>query len=431
MDLLQNAASVYNEMLDIEYLFIGGKSGILHSHILNFTPDEFKHIIGLHKLTDIPLICRSSSNNLLFAIKRNQLTLDDISTSVFYPKIKERIQNLINLPDYLNTASLFYSWDKKRSPYSNIDADIMIPVQSPIDKSSIYIFFKNGNNEKFKLSECIVETAESQKLVSLISEKRDYTKGQVRPPILLYKEKREISTGIKTVLIDKLILQNNQKQINTSISNTKKITEITLESRIADKVTTISTNAVCNNPRDLIELYELTKQGSVYNTSIEHICIENGHAIQTFDAYLHKTAEIEYAYNKFETAEEKPNFKELHERLDKFLVPFIHKECETLTWSPTAAIWERQMQSNRAISEKQSESNTENNTESKIKSDKSDASETTTANTGGEIQSKNTNEYNFDTKYASKLARLNATIANSSFAPPSTPTDDFTDYFTQ
>lgn len=206
---------------------------------------------------------------------------------------------------------------------------------------------------------------------------------------------------------------------------------VTLESRIADKVTAISTDAICNNPRNLIELYELTKQGSVHNTDIERISMKNGHTIQTFDAYLHKRAEIEYAYNKFETAEEKPDFKELHERLDKFLAPFIHKECETLTWSPTAAIWEREMQSNRAISGKQSDTNTEYNTESKIKSDKSDASETKTANTGGVIQSKNTNENITDTKYASKLARLNATIADSSFAPPSTPTDDFTNYFSK
>lgn len=257
---------------------------------------------------------------------------------------------------------------------------------------------------------------ESQRIIAILSknvsesqyEKTNYVAKKIEIKPLLTKLAKDVP-------INKSLYQDND----------------TLESRIADKITTISTNAVCNNPRNLIELYELTKQGSVYNTSIERICIENGHAIQTFDAYLHKTAEIEYAYDKFETTEEKPDFKELRERLDKFLTPFIHKECETLTWSPTAAIWERQMQSNRAISEKQSESNTEYNTESKIKSDKSDASETTTGNTGGATQPKNTNENITDTKYASKLARLNATIANSSFAPPSTLTDDFTNYFSK
>ena len=100
---------------------------------------------------------------------------------------------------------LYYDWEAKRSPFSNIEASIMIPSQSLFNSGqNTYIFFKNTDSEVLKLTECIVEAAKSQKLVSLISDKRDYTRGQVRPPTLLYKEKREVSTGTKTVLLDKL-----------------------------------------------------------------------------------------------------------------------------------------------------------------------------------------------------------------------------------
>lgn len=215
MDLLKKAALAYDKLLDVEYLFVSGKNGQLHSHILRFTSDEFKHTIGLHKLTDIPTLCRSSSSNILFSIKNDQLTLDDISKSTAYSQIENRIRNLAYLENYLDNALLYYDWEAKRSPFSNIEASIMIPSQSLVNSGqNTYIFFKNTDSGVLKLAECIVETAKSQKLVSLISDKRDYTRGQVRPPTLLYKEKREVSTGTKTVLLDKLSpkqsLQNEQ-----------------------------------------------------------------------------------------------------------------------------------------------------------------------------------------------------------------------------
>lgn len=232
MDLLKKAASVYDKMLDTEYLFVSGKNGQLHSHILKFTSDEFKHAVGLHKLTDIPAICRSSSSNLLFLIKSGQLTINDISRSTHYSQIESRIKNLAHLEEYLDNAMLYYDWDSKRSPFSNIEASIMIPSQSLIDiGQSTYIFFKNIDNETLKLSECIVETAKSQKLVSLISDKRDYTRGQLRPPTLLYKEKRVLSSGLKTILLDKLSskqsqqneLNNSSKPMQMSISESQNI----------------------------------------------------------------------------------------------------------------------------------------------------------------------------------------------------------------
>ncbi|MGN0587243.1 MAG: PBECR4 domain-containing protein, partial [Oscillospiraceae bacterium] len=77
MDILKNAALVYKEMLNKEYLIIGGKNGRLFSNILQFTAEEFKHCIGLHKLKDIPAIYRSSSAALFHQILNDKLTVND------------------------------------------------------------------------------------------------------------------------------------------------------------------------------------------------------------------------------------------------------------------------------------------------------------------------------------------------------------------
>ena len=117
-------------------------------------------------------------------------------------------------------------WEK-RSPFSGIEASIMIPPQSLVDsEQNTYIFFKNTNSGTLKLSDCIVETAKSQKPVSLISDNRDYARGQVRPPTLLYKEKREISTGIITVLFDKLSLQQTGQNEQSDTEKTMEMSTL-------------------------------------------------------------------------------------------------------------------------------------------------------------------------------------------------------------
>ena len=52
MDLLKKAALAYDKMLDTEYLFVSGKNGQLHSHILQFTSDEFKRKTGQNEQSD-------------------------------------------------------------------------------------------------------------------------------------------------------------------------------------------------------------------------------------------------------------------------------------------------------------------------------------------------------------------------------------------
>lgn len=204
--------------------------------------------------------------------------------------------------------------------------------------------------------------------------------------------------------------------------------DASLEERIADKISVISTEAVCNNPTSLIELYELTKQGSVRNTNIERISIEHKHVFQSFDAYLHNTIEIERAYDSLGDITEKPDFEELHERLDTFLSPFIFKERESLIWSPESATWEREKESTiRANSESQLD--VKSNTTYKNKTDTIDAKNDTNSTAKTKTESVSNSAKN--TKWASKLAKLNATINDSTFAlrNKSTPADDLTHHF--
>lgn len=210
MDILKHSALVYKEMLNKEYLIIGGKNGSLFSNILQFTAEEFKHCIGLHKLKDIPTIYRSSSAALFHQILNDKLTIDNIRNSVKFHQIKKRIENFIYIEDYLDNAMVYYDWYQQKSPYSNIEASIMIPINKSVaENQSTYIFFKHIKNQIMNLSECIIEEAAVNATVTTIIDKRDYTKGQPRPPVMMYKEKINRSTGEHIILYDKLTTQHN------------------------------------------------------------------------------------------------------------------------------------------------------------------------------------------------------------------------------
>ena len=227
MDLLQSAADAFRKLLSKEYNIVVGKNKKLFSYKLTFTKDDFKHISGLHKLKDIQYIYKASSEKLYDDIVKLRLDLSAISNSVHIAEPFNRINNLIYLEYYLDNANTIYHWDKSRSSFSTIDADIMILFPStPFTGETAYIFFKSCDGDKLQIADFFTDSILKEKPVSLFSTRRDYTRGQVRPPTLLYKEKREISTGIITVLFDKLSLQQTGQNEQSDTEKTMEMSTL-------------------------------------------------------------------------------------------------------------------------------------------------------------------------------------------------------------
>ncbi len=201
MDILMQAALAYKELLNKEYVISVGKNCKTRSYVIQFSADQFKHICGLHKLKDIKSICRSSSEALFHQIIRGEIDIQDFKSQT-RAEIEERIKNVVYLEKYFDNFSQIYDWDCKRSKFSHIDADIMIPIKSSVapDKDT-YIFLKKDVTDKtLKLSDYIVEQPAFESLVTAITDKRDYREGQVRPPTLLYKEKIDLINNSKEIL---------------------------------------------------------------------------------------------------------------------------------------------------------------------------------------------------------------------------------------
>ena len=74
---------------------------------LCFSPINFKHLLGLHKLTDIPSLS-AKSESLYQSILNKQLLFDDIIKSKYYDEIENRISNIQNIKTLLFAKELFF-----------------------------------------------------------------------------------------------------------------------------------------------------------------------------------------------------------------------------------------------------------------------------------------------------------------------------------
>ena len=74
---------------------------------LKFSPMNFKHLLGLHKLTDIPFLS-IKSESLYRAILNKQFSIDDVIKSKYYREIEFRINNITNIKTLLFSKELFF-----------------------------------------------------------------------------------------------------------------------------------------------------------------------------------------------------------------------------------------------------------------------------------------------------------------------------------
>lgn len=89
-DYLSQCVVKFQELLSNDY-YLTLEDGT-ELHIL-FQKKHFKHLLGLHKLVDMPDISRANATAMYHAILNQKITQKRIERSVWYYKIKERIEH--------------------------------------------------------------------------------------------------------------------------------------------------------------------------------------------------------------------------------------------------------------------------------------------------------------------------------------------------
>ena len=131
MDLLKKCAVRYSEYIGNDFCFLLD-CGLTFT--ASFQKRQFFHFIGLHKLTDLSDL-NTKSEIVLRNILSNVITLEDIKKSVHYPKIKDRLENFLDIDSFVNSKIIIdFDYTKVKGGNTRLMAK--------------YILFKehNGNN---------------------------------------------------------------------------------------------------------------------------------------------------------------------------------------------------------------------------------------------------------------------------------------------
>lgn len=194
MDVLKEAAIVYNNLLNVKYKIILGKKGKLTEFEIMFEKIHFHHLIGLQYLTDLPQMKRK--RDVIFdEIINGQITVETIQKSSFYTEIEQRLNDFLLFEKLLDSNDIIFKFHPNKSGFSGINADYL--MKTIYDFRTNYIFLKNYDNSDSKYCNSF-----------FFNNSNDYTRNQITMTVL-YKEKIDLTTGKSIVQLDRLKPRQN------------------------------------------------------------------------------------------------------------------------------------------------------------------------------------------------------------------------------
>lgn len=142
-DLLYQAVKFYDDNLaGKKFEIIAGKNKNQSTQIVNFEIERFYHLLGLHKLKDVPLLKRSA-RKVYYEILQGKITYNDISHSVYLWEMEDRLIYHRELLNILNIKSLYYK--SLHGEFKGIEADCFL-CNEIIPKSLYGFLFSKSNS---------------------------------------------------------------------------------------------------------------------------------------------------------------------------------------------------------------------------------------------------------------------------------------------
>ena len=188
MNNIHDCVKAFVPLLDKKYCIVLGRKGVAVTLEIVFDKKDCFHLMGLQYLTDRPELSRDRS--VVFdEIMQNKLTATHIESSVFYPKIQDRVHLLPYLEEILDRNDTIFKYNAKANSFSLIQAEYL--MKNKMEGNNVYIFLSKNENDRYF---CRSFFPEGQK---------DYTKNQASWT-LLQKKKIEISTQKEIILFNRL-----------------------------------------------------------------------------------------------------------------------------------------------------------------------------------------------------------------------------------
>ena len=149
-DYLYEAAIFYqNNLANRRFEISISRKNEERSIELLFLPSHFYHLVGLHKLTDIPSLRRSSSN-IYLEILSKKLTYSDIEKSVHINEMSDRLIHHQEMLNVLHADSLFFKSLYGR--FKGVMSDCVLTKSIEGEGLFSFLFLKRSENVYFPCS---------------------------------------------------------------------------------------------------------------------------------------------------------------------------------------------------------------------------------------------------------------------------------------
>lgn len=143
MDKLYESAKYYAENLEgKKFHLTAGKKGRLLEMDIVFDARNYKHLVGLQKLTDIPVM-KYKSDVIYQRILNKQITFETISRSEFLNEMEDRLDVFNRIRDTLFTPTTLRQ--SSRGEFKTIKADFLLS-KSDENAGNLHLFLK-GDKE--------------------------------------------------------------------------------------------------------------------------------------------------------------------------------------------------------------------------------------------------------------------------------------------
>ena len=170
IDYLYEAAAFYKDhLLNKRFLITVSRKKEQRTLEILFLPQQFHHLIGLHKLTDLPFLSRNTGNIFREILERKS-TYQDICKSVHVMEMQDRLVYHAEMLNVLKADSLFFR--SMHGYFKGIFSDCVLTRS--IDNEPVFSFlFLKQNSQVY--CPCSFFTR---------SEQREYTKDGTRWEII-------------------------------------------------------------------------------------------------------------------------------------------------------------------------------------------------------------------------------------------------------
>jgi hypothetical protein len=165
-----------------------GRKGTAHDITLRFGSADFYHLAGLQYIKDMPQL-RTRRDKVFDEVLAGRITHAQLAKSSQYSQMKPRLDALRYLQQFLDSHELTFRYNKKINPGSRIEADFIL--SNEIDERVAFLFIASVDEPGVYFCRSFFPMTD-----------KDYTAGQPKYT-LLYKEKKNISTGQSEILYNR------------------------------------------------------------------------------------------------------------------------------------------------------------------------------------------------------------------------------------